>query len=70
MATLVTTKNFIAKEDVSKTTFCCPGALGTYEWVVMPFGLKIAGDTYQRAMNSMFNDYIEIFCKFTLMILL
>jgi len=26
---------FIAEEDVSKTTFRCPGALGTYEWVVM-----------------------------------
>ncbi|XP_057452690.1 uncharacterized protein LOC130744532 [Lotus japonicus] len=24
---------FIAKEDVSKTAFRCPGALGTYEWV-------------------------------------
>jgi hypothetical protein len=28
---------FIAEEDVSKTTFRCSGALGTYEWVVMPF---------------------------------
>ena len=36
---------FIAEEDVSKTSFHCPGALGTYEWVVMPFGLKNAGAT-------------------------
>lgn len=28
----------IAEDDVPKTTFRCPGALGTYEWVVMSFG--------------------------------
>ncbi|XP_072086771.1 uncharacterized protein [Arachis hypogaea] len=33
---------FIAEDDVSKTAFRCLGALGTYEWVVMPFGLKNA----------------------------
>ena len=31
---------FIAEEDVSKTAFRCPGALVTYERVVMPFGLR------------------------------
>nr|XP_025678255.1 uncharacterized protein LOC112778105 [Arachis hypogaea] len=35
---------YIAEEDVSKTAFRCPGALGTFEWVVMPFGLKNAGN--------------------------
>jgi hypothetical protein len=54
-------KNFIAEEDVPKTALRCPGALGTYEWVVMPFGMKNAGATYQRVMNSMFHDFIEDF---------
>ena len=54
---------FIAENDVSKTAFRCPGALGTYEWVVMPFGLKNAGATYQRAMNSMFHDFIDTFMQ-------
>ena len=54
---------FIAEEDVSKTAFRCPGALGCYEWLVMPFGLKNVGATYQRAMNSMFHDFIEDFMQ-------
>ena len=54
---------FIAEDDISKTAFRCPGALGTYEWVVMPFGFKNAGATYQRAMNSIFHDFIEVFMQ-------
>ncbi|XP_039686367.1 uncharacterized protein [Medicago truncatula] len=54
---------FIAKEDIAKTAFRCPGALGCYEWIVMPFGLKNAGATYQRAMNLMFHDFIENFMQ-------
>ncbi|KAM1097237.1 hypothetical protein ACFX19_014914 [Malus domestica] len=38
---------FIAEADVHKTAFRCPRALGTYKWVVMPFGLKNAGVIYQ-----------------------
>lgn len=53
----------IAEEDVPKTAFRCPGTLGTYEWVVMSFGLKNAGATYQRAMNAIFHDFIEKFVQ-------
>ncbi|CAL2247925.1 unnamed protein product [Prunus armeniaca] len=49
---------FIAEEDVHMTAFRCPGAIGTYEWVVMPFRLKNAGATYQRAMNLIFHELI------------
>jgi hypothetical protein len=56
---------FIAENDVHKTAFKCPGSIGTFEWVVMPFGLKNAGATYQRAMNSIFHDmigkYMEVY---------
>jgi hypothetical protein len=37
---------FMAKEDMSKTTFHCPGFIGLFEWVVMTFGLKNTGATY------------------------
>ena len=48
----------IAFDDISKTTFRCPGSLGTFEWLVMPFALKNAGATYQRAMNAIFHDML------------
>ncbi|GKV15581.1 hypothetical protein SLEP1_g26361 [Rubroshorea leprosula] len=54
---------FIAEEDIPKTAFRCPGAIGTYEWVVMPFGLKNAGATYQRATNAIFHDMIGRFME-------
>ncbi|CAN1125014.1 Transposon Ty3-I Gag-Pol polyprotein, partial [Linum perenne] len=34
---------YIANDDIHKTAFRCPGAIGCYEWVVMPFGLKNDG---------------------------
>jgi hypothetical protein len=49
---------FMAEEDISKTTFICPGFVGLFEWVVMTFGLKNAGATYQRAMNLIFHDLL------------
>ncbi|XP_016165170.1 uncharacterized protein LOC107607781 [Arachis ipaensis] len=54
---------FIAKDDVSKTAFRCPGTLDTYEWVVMPVGLKNTGAIYQRAMNTIFHEYIGKFME-------
>jgi len=56
-------QKYIVEEDVSKTAFRCPGALGCYEWIVMSFGLKNAGACYQRAMNSMFHDFIGKFMQ-------
>jgi hypothetical protein len=51
---------FMAEEDMSKMTFCCPGFIGLFDWIVMTFGLKNAGATYQRAMNLMFHDLLGI----------
>ncbi|CAN6563557.1 unnamed protein product [Malus baccata var. baccata] len=48
----------MAPEDIHKTAFRCPGHVGAYEYLVMPFGLKNAGATYQRAMNDIFHDLI------------
>jgi len=49
---------FMAEEDVHKTAFRCPGHVGLFEWIVMTFGLKNAGATYQRAMNYIFHEII------------
>lgn len=38
---------FIAKKDRHKKAFRCLGSIGTFEWVVMSFGLKNVGSTYQ-----------------------
>jgi hypothetical protein len=51
---------FMAEKDISKTAFICPAFVGLFEWVVMTFGLKIAGATYQRAMNLIFHDLLGI----------
>jgi ribonuclease HI len=48
----------MAIEDISKTAFRCPGHIGLFEWIVMTFGLKNAGATYQRAMNYIFHELI------------
>ena len=38
----------IVVDDISKTAFRFPDSLGTFEWLVMPFGLKNVGATYQK----------------------
>ena len=52
-------KILIPIDDISKTSFRCLGSLGKFEWLVMPFGLKTAGATYQRAMNAIFHDMLS-----------
>jgi hypothetical protein len=51
---------FMAEKDMSKTAFRCPDFIGLFEWVVMTFGLKNVGATYQRAMNIIFHDLLGI----------
>ena len=51
-------QNFMAEKDIAKIVFRCPGSIGLFEWVVMTFGLKNAGKTYQRAMDYIFHNLI------------
>jgi hypothetical protein len=51
---------FMAKEDVSKTAFRRLGFINLFEWIIMTFGLKNAGATYQRAMNLIFHDLLRV----------
>ena len=46
----------LAAEDQEKMTFISPYA--NYHYIVMPFGLKNAGTTYQHMMTRMFRDKI------------
>jgi hypothetical protein len=50
----------MADEDISKTAFICSCFVGLFKWVVMTFGLKNAGATYQRAMNLILHDLLGI----------
>jgi hypothetical protein len=51
---------FMAEEDMSKIDFRCLGFINLFEWVVMTFGLKNVGATYQRAINLIFHDLLGI----------
>jgi hypothetical protein len=48
----------MAEEDINKTTLWCLRFVGLFEWVVMTFGLKNAGATYQRAINLIFHNML------------
>ncbi|KAL6125927.1 hypothetical protein ACLB2K_073978 [Fragaria x ananassa] len=49
----------VVEADRHKTVFRCPAFIRAFEYVVMPFGLKNAGATYQRAMNLIFHDILD-----------
>jgi hypothetical protein len=49
---------FMAPEDIHKTAFWVPGVVGLFEYMVMTFGLKNAGATYQRTLNCIYHDLI------------
>jgi hypothetical protein len=51
----------VAKQDKSKTTFITP--CETYAYARMPFGLKNAGATFQKAMDHAFNKLIGTFME-------
>src|SRR5450432_3937423 len=47
----------LAEEDQEKTAFISPW--GVWCYVVMPFGLRNAGATYQKAMVTLFHDMMH-----------
>jgi hypothetical protein len=49
---------FRAPEEIHNTAIRVPGVVELFEYVVMTFGLKNAGATYQRAMNYIYHDLI------------
>jgi hypothetical protein len=50
----------MAADATSKMTFRCPSFIALFEWVVMRFGLKNTGATYEIAMNLIFYDLLGI----------
>lgn len=47
----------MASEDVAKTAITTP--FGLYEFIVMPFGLRNATQTFQRYMDSTLRDFLS-----------
>jgi hypothetical protein len=50
----------IAEGDEWKTAFWTK--YGLYEYLVMPFGLMNAPASFQRWMNEILSDYLDVFC--------
>lgn len=50
----------VAEEDIPKTVVTTP--FGLFEFLAMPFGLKNAAQTFQRLMNSIFQDLDYVYC--------
>ena len=49
----------VAEEDIAKTAITTP--FGTFEFLRMPFGLKNAGQTFQRMMDEILSDLDYLF---------
>ena len=47
----------MATEDIKHVALRSP--IGIYSYKVMPFGLKNAGATYQRAMTNIFKELLH-----------
>ena len=48
---------WMAAKDVEKTAFRTP--IGNFYYIMMPFGLKNVGATYQRTMTAIFHDMMH-----------
>ena len=43
--------------DINKTAFVTHR--GLYEWLVMPFGVKTASNTFQRVIDELLRNHVE-----------